>query len=1089
MKKRRVLASVLAFSMLFGNGGAAYADPASGDAVSDDAVTKKEETASYDEVTEIGYNLNAGEAYEGSIGLENKVDLESDTVTYADMLNVYEEKGYKDVSEDTEILLSIDDVQSDAIVPDEEKLDDDQKMVVGYKDGKEVTQDVKGIKFYKNMEVDGSDEKVSCTYVEWKFQVEEAGLYEMYVNVKPESSYGTLIQRRFIIDGEVPFEELHNVYFSRRFEEQDKVETNAIGNEVWPSHREVCAWQKQPVVDNSGYYEDPLKIYFGAGEHTLRIEYVDQNITIGDVLLKGATKYQSYEEYHKKTGDKSKDVEAIRIQAEEAIYKSESTIRRENDTDPKTQSLDRKKQYAEEGKKASELDQAKISNENSATEQLLNIIGGSRWSSGNQSITWEVNVEKDGLYTINARGKQEDNVGMPAYRQIAIDGEIPFEEMKLYPFEYNADGWTNYTIGEHDEKGNLVKDGEYQFYLTKGTHKITMTVKSGAMYEIENLTNKAISMISEKYIEITKVTGTSPDANYNYHLARDMAYLKDDFKDIADLLQQCSDLLSDISYEKSDMETNYDTIIATMREFSKDPDLIVTNLSELEDAQTNLGDYLLNLGDMPLTFDYIELLPVGSKFEVETSSFWTKLWYNILNFFASFVKEYDAVGSISAKDGAKETLDVWIARGREWGEILKSLADEKFSKETGIEINLNILPSGQLNAGNVNVLMLAITSGKAPDVGMGVAYSEPVEFAFREATVDLTQFDDYDEYIEANFPNDTMMVPYKYKQGDHEGVYAIPETMDFNCVIYRTDIFEALGVKVPATWDELWTVTLPELDKNNMSFSFPVDSTASANSPSALKAMTMFLIQNGGTYYCDSTEKKAKENATMNDATQGLYTNLDTEAGIKSFQQWCDMYTNYGLDAESSFFTRFRTGTLPIGTCTYASYMQILTQAPELYGRWKISPMIGSYTEDGDIDNRVSGISLTACQIMSQSEKQESSWEFLKWWMDAETQTSYGQDIEATMGVTARWNTANLQAFQQLPWDAEDIAVISESIETAVEQPIVLGGYFTTRHLYNAWSRVYMNNENPRDAIEEAVKDINKELRNKHEEYGFTYEE
>lgn len=952
MKKRRLLASVLAFSMLFGNGAAVYADPdATGAAATtSDAVSAKEKTASYDEVTEIGHNLKAGEEYEGSIGLGEQVDLNTDENNYADMLDIYAEKGYKDVSEDTQIVLDIDEVSSDCIVPDTDEVKDDEKLRVN-ENGKEVVKEANGIKFYQNKEID-------CSYVQWTFNVEEEGLYQMYVNVKPEVSYGTLIQRRFLIDGEVPFKEMRNVYFFRRFEESTRVETNAIGNEVWPSHEEVAAWQQQPVVDNAGYYEDPLKFYFTKGEHTLRIEYVDQNLTIGDVILKGAKAYDSYEQYVKDnegSKDDTKDAEVIKIQAEEAKYKSESTIRRDVDTDPETESLDRKKQY--EKVDASEdgyvLPQYFEGKKNSATEQLLNIIGGSRWASGNQSITWEFEVEKDGYYTINARGKQSDNVGMPAYRQIEIDGEIPFEEMKLYPFEYNADGWHAYTLGEHDDKGNLKKGKEYKFYLTAGKHSLTMTVKSGTMYRIENMTNKAIEKISEAYIEITKVTGTSPDSNYDYHLARDMAYLKDDFKEIADQLQECSDLLADISYEKSDMQTNYDNIITTMKMFSDDPDTIVSNLSELENAQTNLGDYLLNLGDMPLTFDYIQINPSDMEdFDIDQSGFWTRLWFSILNFFASFVKEYDAVGSIAAEDGAKETLEVWIARGREWGEILKSLADEKFTKETGIEINLNILPSGQLNAGNVNVLMLAITSGTAPDVGMAVSYSEPVEFAFREATVDLTQFDDYEEYIKKNFPNETMMIPYQYKQGDHEGVYAIPETMDFNCIIYRTDIFESLGLKVPSTWDELWTVTLPELDKNNMSFSFPVDSTASSNSPSSLKAMTMFLIQNGGTYYADTTDTKEKEKLTMEDATEGLYTNLDTEAGIKSFEQWCEMYTNYGLDAESSFFTRFRTGTLPIGTATYASYMQILTQAPELYGRWEIAPMIGSKTEDGTIDNR-----------------------------------------------------------------------------------------------------------------------------------------
>lgn len=44
----------------------------------------------------------------------------------------------------------------------------------------------------------------------------------------------------------------------------------------------------------------------------------------------------------------------------------------------------------------------------------------------------------------------------------------------------------------------------------------------------------------------------------------------------------------------------------------------------------------------------------------------------------------------------------------------------------------------------------------------------------------------------------------------------------------------------------------------------------------------------------------------------------------------------------------------------------------------------------------------------------------------------------------------------------------------AVEQPIVLGGYFTTRHLVNAWNRVYLSNEEPRDHWKKQLKILTK---------------
>ena len=61
-------------------------------------------------------------------------------------------------------------------------------------------------------------------------------------------------------------------------------------------------------------------------------------------------------------------------------------------------------------------------------------------------------------------------------------------------------------------------------------------------------------------------------------------------------------------------------------------------------------------------------------------------------------------------------------------------------------------------------------------------------------------------------------------------------------------------------------------------------------------------------------------------------------------------------------------------------------------------------------------------------------------------------------------------------------------MEADKEMRNVVGGYYTTRHLTNAWNKVVVNGGNLRDALEEAVLEINKELRMKQEEYGITNE-
>ena len=76
------------------------------------------------------------------------------------------------------------------------------------------------------------------------------------------------------------------------------------------------------------------------------------------------------------------------------------------------------------------------------------------------------------------------------------------------------------------------------------------------------------------------------------------------------------------------------------------------------------------------------------------------------------------------------------------------------------------------------------------------------------------------------------------------------------------------------------------------------------------------------------------------------------------------------------------------------------------------------------------------------------------------------------------------------------LAVIKSTWIWARDMPVVLGGYFTGRHIVNAWNRVVMSAQSSvltraartrvlvRDSIEQAVKDINRELRQKQEEYG-----
>ena len=874
----------------------------------------------------------------------------------------------------------------------------------------------------------------------WHITVEKAGLYELQVTYLALGGNEAKVQRRLTIDGETPFEEANNLCFYRVFEEEvqedGKMRVNAIGDEVWPHMYEKQVWQTVRAVDQQALYVDPLRFYLSAGEHDVTLSYVDQPVVLGAVSFVPPAVYPTYAEKLREwtdagIGSVSSDV-AVKLQGENSAWRSENVIRRESDGDPMTEPK-------------------------SAAERVLNVVGGYRWRLGNAAVTWEIDVPETGLYALHIKVLQNTDPGMPSYRQFMIDGEIPFDEMRLYPFEYSST-WYGETL--HDENGE-----PYAFYLEAGTHTLTATVKLGPIGDIMRRTKKDVTYLGEVQREIVKITGTDPDFNYEYDLYRTMPELSGQLTYLSGRLRESADLLASISNETTSMENNYRQIIDQLDFFAEDVDRIPKALSDMDNAQGNLGTYIASIEQCPLAVDYLVATAPETPFDIATSNFLQRMAVTGENFLASFTKDYDSVGLI-VDDGDTDTettvLNVWIARGTEWGEILKELADEDFTPKTGIVINLHVLPTGQLSTGSVNTILLSVASGTAPDVALSVEYNLPNEFAFREAAVDLSRFADFEEITDRFY--DASMIPYQY----NGGVYALPETMDFTVMIYRQDVLAELGVELPETWSDLYQKVLPRLYENNMSFSLPVDTSVSSNSPSALRGFTMLLLQMGGDYYHDG----------------GVSSALDTPEAYRAFKAWTDMYANYEIDAESNFFTRIRTGTMPIGIGNFTTYMQLMTSAPELYGRWSIAPVPGTEQADGSVLHTVGTTAATADIILSQSDKQDAAWEFLKWWSSEEVQTRYGRELEAILGMGARWNTANVNAFYSLPWDARHERIIRAQMEASQEQLIVPGGYFTGRHIINAWNRVCINNENVRDALEKAVKDINKELENKRAEFG-----
>jgi hypothetical protein len=75
----------------------------------------------------------------------------------------------------------------------------------------------------------------------------------------------------------------------------------------------------------------------------------------------------------------------------------------------------------------------------SAKALLNNTICGVNWNSVGDWIEWEVDIKESGYYNISMYTKQNFVQGIPVYRKIMIDGQVPFKELEGYQFNYDGD--------------------------------------------------------------------------------------------------------------------------------------------------------------------------------------------------------------------------------------------------------------------------------------------------------------------------------------------------------------------------------------------------------------------------------------------------------------------------------------------------------------------------------------------------------------------------------------------------------------------------------------------------------------------------
>ncbi len=891
------------------------------------------------------------------------------------------------------------------------------------------------------------DDKLTLTY---KFTVDETGLYNLeaiYYPISGKETSNTVLDIGLKLDGEYPFTAAKDLTLDRYWKDESEIKRDGKDNDLRPGQVTYDCWVKYPIKDKEGLYNDPYFFYLEKGEHTLEIEGIRTYGVFHSFTFKNYDELPSYEsikpseeEIQNTPALTSKNEElgtnTIFLQAEEPLYKTASTL------------------YATYDRTTY------MTNPSHPTKQRYNTVGQATWNKSTQAITYSFKVENDGYYRFNFKARQNQMRGFFSNRRIYIDGVVPCKELDDVQFVYSPD-WQ--AVTPKDEAGNDI----YIFLKAGVEHTITMEAIPGSIGAVMQRLDDLVLELNQYYRRILMITGPNPDEFNDYFVEKKIPDLIPAFERIVKSLRAEKEGIEKLTKKGSEAAALETMAIYLERCIEKQEDIPIMAAS-IKDSISSVSAWMRDYRDQPLELDYLEIATCHESFSAPQGNFFSEFLFGFNSFIGSFFEDYTVLSDSSAT-----SLDVWVSLARDQATVVKNLVDNKFNsnpKFNGTQASINLVQGSILEA---------TLAGKGPEIALFIGGDFPIQLAARGLLIDVTQFKDYEE-VTKRFADDAMTL-YEYNDGTKTGVYGLPVSQNFPMLFYRTDVLEELGFEgPPKTWDELIEM-LPTLQRKYLDVGLILPQNISSNTFDLGNTFVMLMLQSGQDLYNEDLYTTDYSSIKTSDIKDLNLTNFMTQDSIKVFEKWTKFYTVFSFDQTFDAFSRFRTGEMPLVIQAYTFYNQLSVAAPEIKGLWDFTVVPGTVRADGTISHAANSAGAGAV-IFNKVSNQAAAWEFVKWFTETDTQVDYGKQIEALMGPMGRFDTANVDALEQLPWSTEEYEKISTQQAELREVPIIPASYAVTRHVNNAFRMVVNDAGNPRYTLMSYNDQIKSEVVRKYQE-------
>jgi len=837
------------------------------------------------------------------------------------------------------------------------------------------------------------------------------GLYSFALEYElPPGTFSNLIISMWV-NGDRQYEEAATIALPVFWQDEAKdFPLNRFGDEIMPAQVQISGQHRVELFD-AGFTTDlPLVFLLEAGENRIEIRNeTSRNINIGNMDVFSEIILQPNQNH-----GRQQSTELITVHAIAYTHKNSPFTQLQGWRNPSLypfHPIDRRM-------------------------NVLNI-----GEVGNE-VFFTVEVPADGYYalTLHSITAQDD---FSTFVTIRVNGEIPFAEAASFPLvPFSDERWRNQTI----ENENGVP---YLFFLRAGENVISIRTELAPISEQIRQLRLLIDHINHFTLEIRRVTGREVDRNRTWRLTRyipnTQAYLEAYhiiFRDMIAALEEYSP-----RGNNSGVANNMITAVSLLDRMLERPDELPLYLAMMTGPYASIlqmaGVSMDALVDVGMTLSAVH---VGRSTDLprEQANIAQRFRAGAQLLFASYTSDKFTI------QHREDAVNVWVNHSYLHVDILQQLVDARFTPETGIHVNLSVMP-------DVGRLILSRAANTNPDVALGVPAFMPFEMGARGALYDLTTFEDFWYFMGNLVPG--AAVGYIF----NEGVYAIPETAGFWTTVYRTDIMEPLGLEAPDTWQDV-AAQQSVLQRFDMSFYKPI---AAGVGYKWFFQTSPLIYQHGGLLF----------------NPDGLSTAINEPPAVEAITFLGDLFTTFALDEQvPAFFNAFRFAQNPVGILDPGTYMLLVNAAPELLGQWNLAPFPGTVQENGDIW-RYYIANGTGAIVFDNTDMAPEAWDFLKWYLSAETQRDFAMTLMANFNIL--WVSSNLEALQDMPIDYRHREVILESINWLRDVPRSPGQYMLERRLSDIWNTMVFEGTPAQVAIDLRVIDINREFTRKMTEFGF----